>query len=75
MITVLIVVLVSVIVLDIVVISRAVHRIRVERRVKADPLSLHDPGPRPARRDRVRWLEPAGASQDPGSRPRGTSQS
>ena len=74
MITVLIVVLVSVIVLDIVVISRAVHRIR-ERRVKADPLSLHDPGPRPARRDRIRWLEPAGASQDPGSRPRGTSHS
>lgn len=71
MITSLIVVLVSVIVLDIVVISRAVLRIRVERGLKADPLSLHDPRPRPARRDRLRWLEPADASHDPGSRARG----
>jgi hypothetical protein len=75
MITALTVVLVGVIVLDVVVISRAVLRIRVERGLKADPLSLHDPGPRPARRDRIRWLEPARASQDPGSPRRGTRHS
>jgi hypothetical protein len=70
MITVLIIALVGVIVLDIVVIRRAVLRIRFERGLKPDPLSFHDPGPRPARRDRLRWLEPADAAHDPGSRAR-----
>jgi hypothetical protein len=68
MITVLIIALVGVMVLDIVVIRRAALRIRVERALKADPLSFHDPRPRPARRERLRWLEPSDASPDPGSR-------
>ena len=72
MITVLIIVLVGgVVVLDLVVIRRAVHGIRVKRGLKADPLSLHDPRPRPARRNRLRWLEPADASPDPGSQAHG----
>jgi hypothetical protein len=69
--TALIVVIVSVIVLDIVVITRAVQRIRVEG-LKAEPLSLHDPRPRPPVAAGFRWLEPADAAlQDPRSRRRG----
>lgn len=70
MIAALIVVLVSVIVLDIVVISRAVMRICVERGLNAEPLPLHDPRPRSPVATGFRWLEPAGAAWR-GSRHRG----
>jgi hypothetical protein len=68
-----IVVLISVIVLGIVVISRAVHSTRVERDLRADRSSLHDPSPGPPVATGFRWLERAEASQDPGSPRRGTS--
>lgn len=71
MITASIVILVSVMVFDTVVMSRAVQRIRVDRGLKAEPLSLRNPGQRPPAATVLRWLEPANAApQDRGSRPR-----
>lgn len=72
MITASIVILVGVMALDIVVVSRAVQRIRVERGLKAEPLSLQDPRRRSPVATGFRWFEPADAAmQDPASRPRG----